>query len=1026
MKRVLNNILGGRLLDLLILLGLNIFCHRGWFGPGVITFGDWSYYPQDFLRDSLTTPYCWTSRFFMGPQLILGGWPMQWFMGLMAHAGFDFGVGERVVYFFPFVVISVIGIYYFTFVLFKNRIACFFATIFFMFNTPTLMVAGGGLMNRMVAYALMPLVMAFYVKGLKSSSFVNFLLSGLFFSLIVIHDPQVAYLLTLPILLFFLQDLIRIIANKKPEFIRKIIRSLVYLGIVFLVPVILNFYWLYASWMAKVDYMIPGYNSTGWVKTLSYFKFSHCVAVYSPWWPPGAPGFPQQVRIIYYFVPLLVFLAVVFRRKDIYIKLLAILAVISLVLTMGANKPFGWLYLWLFKHFPGFDSFRDPGKFFLLIFLAYAPLFGAGVEVIVERIGKFNGDYRKAVKSKVVSLSVVSIILAYLFWPGMTPEIGGAFYGRKMPSEYQAIEKFIKTQQEAFRTLWRPHVGQFAFYSFKYPLFCAYKTTSATNFLFGEGLNKDAYKSKYIAKLLGLLNVKYCFIPQEEELQKVIPGKDKNFYLSDFESKNGLKKIMIENKVEAFENRYFIPLIFSTNQALLAVGSRRALLDLAALSNVDFSRLAVFFSDEPVLDNRYLSEVVNGVVFYDSAFDDLVLNSLPQKYRFDLTSYAIHFDEVAIPRKWQTLNVPPSDFYGYLYGVIPQSRGSIIYAPDKWQCDLKKPLEINIEKDDSYEIWLRVLRTPDMGKMRLTFSRDRRENEALAFNILCNSSYKDDDIAFEWKKVGVCDFKKGRYFLNIIKEEKGKALLDQLAIVPQREVELLSKSMANIIAKKDTIIIKNCYSLPLEVSVPGSGLYGIAAYARGADFFGDLDFSVNGRVIKSQPLKNQDSSLRIDFPSVALHSGNNQFSFIKRGAGSIILEKLLIYKTEKVPSSIENIFALGNTFPVEWKMINPTSYRVKTTGKGNLFLILSEPFDPRWRLNLKKPIQSTSAYGMLNSFFIKDEGLIDTTVEFVPQKYVYKGFYVSVSGLILIGIYLFFKSIRALKKSKISKKDKPL
>ena len=164
MKKIYPSITKYRVFDILFLLALSIFCYRVWFKSGMIVFGDWSYYPQEFLIDLWNFPFAWTSRYFSGPSFMLHGWPLQWITSLIARLGFDFGISERFVYFFPYIIISVLGIYYLTFTLFKKRIICLFSTLFYIFNIPTLTVVAGGLLNRMTGYALVPLAVAFFIK----------------------------------------------------------------------------------------------------------------------------------------------------------------------------------------------------------------------------------------------------------------------------------------------------------------------------------------------------------------------------------------------------------------------------------------------------------------------------------------------------------------------------------------------------------------------------------------------------------------------------------------------------------------------------------------------------------------------------------------------------------------------------------------------------------------------------------------------------------------------------------------------
>jgi len=53
---------------------------------------------------------------------------------------------------------------------------------------------------------------------------------------------------------------------------------------------------------------------------------------------------------------------------------------------------------------------------------------------------------------------------------------------------------------------------------------------------------------------------------------------------------------------------------------------------------------------------------------------------------------------------------------------------------------------------------------------------------------------------------------------------------------------------------------------------------------------------------------------------------------------------------------------------------------------------------------------------MLNSFFINQPGQIDAIIEFTPQRYVYRGLWVSGAGLVLIFIYLLWQLLPLFKR----------
>ena len=51
-----------------------------------------------------------------------------------------------------------------------------------------------------------------------------------------------------------------------------------------------------------------------------------------------------------------------------------------------------------------------------------------------------------------------------------------------------------------------------------------------------------------------------------------------------------------------------------------------------------------------------------------------------------------------------------------------------------------------------------------------------------------------------------------------------------------------------------------------------------------------------------------------------------------------------------------------------------------------------------------------SAYSLINSFFIAQPGKIQAVLEFTPQRYIYKGLWVSGVGLTLICFYFLFQA----------------
>ena len=63
----------------------------------------------------------------------------------------------------------------------------------------------------------------------------------------------------------------------------------------------------------------------------------------------------------------------------------AVAIVLGLLLALGAQGPTGGVYVFLFRHLPGFKVMREPQKFLALVALGYAVAFGVGAESLAAR-----------------------------------------------------------------------------------------------------------------------------------------------------------------------------------------------------------------------------------------------------------------------------------------------------------------------------------------------------------------------------------------------------------------------------------------------------------------------------------------------------------------------------------------------------------------------------------------------------------------------------------------------------------------
>lgn len=1018
-----------RFVDILILIVLSIIVHRGWFKPGMLDCGDLWAMPREALVKLFSVPYIWFSfspsyycpeyaslcQYF--PNIFV--YPvLQLLPSLAAKIGFDSGNCLRITFFFPYLFLSMFSVYYFTYTLFKKRIICFFATLFFLFNSITLACLSGGVPILAIANVLALLILAFFIKGLQRDYLKNGILTGIFLSLSIAYLPPSAYLTVWAILIFFIGALITEVKNytrsKKSDRIFNLFR---YLILVFIVPVVLHFYWILPNLLTNNQLIpsYPGHDQVGWVHALSYGKLYHTISHYGLGWPPQSPTFPK-IPWPYFIIPLLVLIGIVSGFKNRDVRLLTIIAIIGVFFSKGDNKPFGDVYLWFFQYIPGGRMFRVPGKFYCLVNLTYAPLLGVGVNYLADILAKI-GDrkrlfFRKGFLKPIFIIFIFCFII-YLVFPAILGELGGTFEAKQIPEQYKIIKEFIQNQPaNSFRTYWYPMRGRYAFFSQEYPIISAYYLIGNIGYFLAETRNPEVFKqTNYISKIFGLLNIKYCFLPIENEL--LFCGR--NSYLEVLSHQVGLKRIKIEGDVDVFENQYFLPRFFAADKSTLIVGGLKALALLTSLEGLDFSRCAMFFADQIKDSFPDLLEHVRTVVFYGRDVNDLALSSLGKKYRFELTRHVSQLIDDDVPGRW----IKTSKLF-YLVqsydGAIVQNPNGIIYRhrmskPSK----LSTPISIDIKIGNTYEIWLRAFKGTDTGKLSVEIFK---KSGILNFNkeTLFEIDLKDRRDSFRWIKIATVYLDKGRHYFQIVHDGSYAGMVDQFVVVSKEVMETSRQNIRMNLRGKDIILIENPSGSAISIPVPVEGEYRLAANIDTYNFSGKLILKLNGKNIELKNLNRKNNNFWVDGDTaVNLKEGKVDITMAQEGLGRIKLKTVMLYRTIIPISSVSELFKGGKAAFVAWNMINPTKYKVKLKTEWPAYLIFSEGFDRNWRLNLKKPVSSVCAYGVINSFFIPQGNEIEAILEFTPQRYMYMGLWVSVIGIVFISFYLLYEVINLLK-----------
>lgn len=402
----------------------------------------------------------------------------------------NFAWAERIVWFFPFFLLSMFSSSYLVKTLFPENKFWFFSPLVFLLNTYILMIVGGGQMGLALAYAISPIAIAKLVKAVEKERLKirEFTILGLVLSIEVMFDPRIAYLALVILFLYLLWTFFVARIFSIPFLLHLMTSLLIALG--------LHAYWILPTMLSTGgNISLPqNFESSSWLEFLSFAQFSNSISLFHPLWPENIFGKVGFMRPEFLVVTIVAYSALLFinsKRKTQSAKLqlktqnfnilfFALLGLIGAFLAKGSNPPFGEVYLWLFNNFPGMNMFRDPTKFYTLVALSYSILIPFSLTKISERVSSIK---YKVLGIKILNtyfLILASFLIFWLFlirsaWMG---ELGGTFKAREVPQEYVELKDFLSSQPEFFRTFWVPRKQRFGFYSNNHPAIYAQEFVS--------------------------------------------------------------------------------------------------------------------------------------------------------------------------------------------------------------------------------------------------------------------------------------------------------------------------------------------------------------------------------------------------------------------------------------------------------------------------------------------------------------------------------------------------------------------
>lgn len=616
-KGILNHLFSFEKFDYLaiFLLSLHVLF---WFQGDLLWIGgDFGFPMNQYL------PYVWY-QLDCGYLTTTSSLPLSAFFAFLRVLGLSLSAIEKV-YFTVLTFLAAASMYYLTSVLLNSshyrRYAALTSSIIYMFN-PYLFVS----LIFLPMYAVLPLMLAVYVKGLRGEGLVQ---NALIFALssVLISHPLIANYrwVVFAAITLVLYTAIHAFVDRLD--VRHLIR---FLPLCTAFSVLTNLFWIlpasqYSTQLLSVAELglqtVPIIFFGGATSTLvEATRWLGQWAFYStnPLYFSFAPIYIENPIMmgITFIMPIMAFGAFLLRPKDKNVIFFTALTLLGLFLAKGVNPPLGWLYEWAVLNISVLRVFRESFRWMALVTLGYSFLIGFTCAEIYDRLSH--------PKKRLRSYAVACLFLSLIFinsWPLVTGDVLNFWHdpsqrGVEIPEYYWNAEDWFSSDHDEFRVFVLPRRGTYIGHSWGYQGGDISQDIFTKPMIVGRAWRKpyskelidqtfDAFyenKTTAFRNALVLLNVKYILV---ERCLITEPSADRDIGLLEFY--NDIESVKQFGELLVYENLNFVPRIYSVGNVSLIDGSLDNVTNVIDQENFNPHTSAVIFTNQ--LSSEQLSEI---------------------------------------------------------------------------------------------------------------------------------------------------------------------------------------------------------------------------------------------------------------------------------------------------------------------------------------------------------------------------------------------------------------------------------
>ncbi len=483
------------LLPVLLILTITTAVVFAWFKEGLIIGTAESGVPfYNLARQLYIGGWAWADPALgSNTALLVGTTPTYWLLAQLEKVGLPAFAIEALLFWF-LISIATVSIYFLTKELFPELDwkVSILASLFYLFNPfPIANIWARFLVNHMFAYAALPLLLLFYLMGLKRQNYGFALVTSLTSAVFAFALTSLPTSLTIWGILFFTTIFYAALTKSWQEafFYAK------YCLVTLITYMLVNSWWFgqlinftfskisttsidtFFSAQGNIDTLSALSQSLGSLTNTTRFLHGSFFAQGQDW----AKFFVNlPMTIISFTITGLVLLTIFIYRKNKDVLFLGSLFLIGLYLTKGSNLPLGEAFEMTFVKFSFLQVFRNPfEKFGFLLILAAAPLFAKGMYKVKDWLKNKQTGTDRWNLYQVIYWSAFLFFIFIWGYPFWTSAIFGSnekvtkeqvkSFKIEIPGYYKQVNNWFNNQTGTFRFLSLPISGEGVTYNWDKP-----------------------------------------------------------------------------------------------------------------------------------------------------------------------------------------------------------------------------------------------------------------------------------------------------------------------------------------------------------------------------------------------------------------------------------------------------------------------------------------------------------------------------------------------------------------------------